>query len=134
LWEQLSTQDREADLRLRLETLMTEETTVICCTGRIAYGIAGLSEKITELLPQTRQLVIDLSGVEMIDAAGLGELVSIAVMAQTSDCSIKLTAPSDFVRQLLELTNLISVFEVHSTVNAAKLAFREQTSLASAGL
>jgi anti-anti-sigma factor len=105
---------------------MTEEVTVICCTGRIVRGIevAALSEEITELLPQTRQLVIDLRSVEVIDAAGLGELASLAVMAQTSDCSIKLAAPSDFVRQLLELTNLASLFEVYPTSNAATLAFR----------
>jgi anti-sigma B factor antagonist len=113
-------------LKLSLETRVTGDFTVIFCTGRIVYGIeaAALSEAIAELLPQTRQLVVDLSGVEMVDAAGLGELVSAAVMAQTSDCSIKLAAPSDFVRQLLDLTNLTSVFEVYPTLNAATLAFR----------
>lgn len=99
---------------------------MICCAGRIVRGIevAALSEQITERLARTRRLVIDLRGVEMIDAAGLGELASLAVTAQTSDCSIKLAAPSDFVRQLLELTNLASLFEIYPTSNAATLAFR----------
>ncbi len=63
---------------------------------------------------------------EMIDGAGLGELVSVAVTAQASQCSVKLAAPSDLIRQLLELTNLTSVFEVHPTLDAATLAFRGQ--------
>jgi anti-sigma B factor antagonist len=124
----LSSQDKESKLRLSLETRVTEEVTVICCKGRIAYGIelAVLSGEIAGLLPQTRRLVIDLSGVEMIDGAGLGELVSVAMTAQASQCSIKLAAPSDLIRQLLELTNLTSVFEVYPTSDEATQAFRGQ--------
>src|SRR6202011_232108 len=75
LWEERrqSSQDKEPKLRLSLETRVTDDFTVICCKGRIAYGIeaAALSGEIAELGPQTRRVVIDLSGVEMIDAAGL---------------------------------------------------------------
>src|ERR1700682_5762662 len=85
LWEEqrLSNQDKEPKLRLSLETRVTDDLTVICCKGRIAYGIeaAALSGEIAELAPQTRRVVIDLSGVEMIDAAGLGALASCAVAA-----------------------------------------------------
>jgi anti-sigma B factor antagonist len=130
LWEvqRLSSQNRETKLRLSLETRITDDVTVICCKGRIVYGIeaAALSDELQGLMPQTRQLVIDLSGVEMIDAAGLGELISVAVMAQATECSLKLAAPSDLIRQLLELSNLASVFEVHPTLDAATLAFSGQ--------
>ena len=99
---------------------------MICCKGRITYGIeaAALSGEIAELAPQTRRVVIDLSGVEMIDAAGLGALISVALRAQASQWSVKLAAPSILIRQLLELTKLISVFEVHPTLDAATVASR----------
>ena len=115
-------------MRLSLESRVTEEFTVISCKGRIAYGIeaAALSGEIAELAPQTRRVVIDLSGVEMIDAAGLGALISVAVAAQASGCSVKLAAPGDFIRQLLELTKLTSVFEIHPTLDAATVASRGQ--------
>jgi hypothetical protein len=47
--------------------------------GGIAYGIeaAALSGEIAEFALQTRRVVIDLSGVEMISAAGLGALISV---------------------------------------------------------
>ena len=126
LWEEqrLNIRDKEPGLRLSVESRVMEEFAVISCKGRIAYGIeaAALSGEIAELGPQTRRVVIDLSGVEMIDAAGLGELVSVAVAAQASGCSIILAAPCDFIRQLLELTNLTSVFEVHPTLEAASVA------------
>jgi anti-sigma B factor antagonist len=92
----------------------------------MAWKLLSLSDEIERLLPQTRQIVIDISGVEMIDAAGLGELVSVAVTAQASQGAIKLAAPSDLIRQLLELTHLISVFEVYPTLDSATLAFSGQ--------
>ena len=68
----------------------------------------------------------DLSDVEMIDGAGLGALVSIAVTAQASECSIKLAAPDDFICRVFTITNLTSVFQAYSTVDAATLAFHGQ--------
>src|SRR5439155_26714956 len=96
--------------------------------GRIGYGIdaAALSHEIAELEPQTRRVVIDISSVEMIDAAGLGALISGVLTAQASQCSIKLAAPGNLILELLELTKLTSVFEVHSTLDAATIASREQ--------
>ena len=130
LWEEqrLSSQNKEPKLRLSLETRVAEDVTVVCCKGRITYGIeaAALSGEIAELAGQTRQVVIDLSGVEMIDAAGLGALISVALTAQASQCSVKLAAPSNLIRQLLELTKLTSVFEVHTSLDAATVASRGQ--------
>src|SRR5260370_42008497 len=94
LWEEqrLSSQDKERKLKLSLETRVPEDVAVIRCKGRIAYGIeaAALSREIAELAPQTRRVGIDLSGVEMIDAACLGELAPFAVAAQSSGCPITL--------------------------------------------
>jgi len=136
LWEEqrLSSQDKEPKLRLSLKTRVVEDVTVICCTGRIAYAIeaAALSDEIAELAPQTRRVVIELSGVEMIDAAGLGALISVALTAQASGCSIMLAAPGDFIRRVLTLTNLTSVFEVYPTLDAAILAFNGQAAAATA--
>jgi anti-sigma B factor antagonist len=130
VWEEqhLNSQDKESELRLSLETRVTEDVAVIRCKGRIAYGIeaAALSGEIAELAPQPRRVVIDLSGVEMIDAAGLGALISLALTAQASQCSVKLAAPGNLIRQLLELTKLTSVFEVHPTLEAASVASRGQ--------
>ena len=70
--------------------------------------------------------MIDLGGVEMIDAAGLGALISVALTAQANQCSVTLAATANLIRELLELTKLTSVFEVHPTLDTATVAFREQ--------
>ena len=123
LWEEqrLSSQDKEPKLRLSLETRVAEDVTVISCKGRIAYGIeaAALSGEFAELAPQTRRVVIDLSGVELIDAAGLGALISVALTAQANQCSVTLAATANLIRELLELTKLTSVFELYRTLDVA---------------
>ena len=104
-----------------LEVAHYAETTVVHCRGRIVYrGQAGiLSEKIADLLEHTRHLVMELSGIEMIDSAGLGELVVLLMWVQASGCSMKLAAPRRNLRELLELTNLASVFEIYPSLEAA---------------
>ena len=120
--------DEESKVKLKLKIREIEDVTVIHCQGRIAYRdeALALSEKVSELLPDTRQLVLELSGVEMIDSAGLGELVLALMAAQAQNCTLKLAAPRKSVRDLLQLTNLTSVFEIHATVDDAVLASRGQ--------
>jgi anti-sigma B factor antagonist len=115
-------------LKLNLEIRAVDDVTIVHCRGRISFRDEALelSGKIADLLPNTRQLVLELSGVEMIDSAGLGELALMLTWARTLGCSIKLVAPKDRVRHLLELTNLASVFEIHPTLEDAIFAFREQ--------
>jgi anti-sigma B factor antagonist len=115
-------------LRLSLQTRVAEDVTVICCKGRIAYGAeaAALSREFAELALKTRRVVIDLSAVELIDAAGLGALISVALMAQASQSSVTLAGPGNLIRELMELTKLTSVFELYPTLDAATVASREQ--------
>jgi anti-sigma B factor antagonist len=123
-----SKQHRESTLKLSLEIRVTEDATVVHCKGRIVYchEAAALSGQVAGLLPHTRQLVLELSEVQMIDGAGLGELVVILMGAQASGCSIKLAGPSDHIRELLELTYLNSVFEIYPSLEDAIVACREQ--------
>jgi len=113
-------------LKLDLETRAIEGITVLCCKGCFINHdeTAVFSRTISELLPHTRQLIIELSGVEMIDNASLGELVVVQMWARASGCALYLAAASDQVRELFERTNLTSVLEVHPTLDDALLSCR----------
>jgi anti-sigma B factor antagonist len=108
-------------LKLSLEFRTQNDATVVYCKGRIAYRdeAAALSTKVAELLPQSRQIILDLSNVEMVDSAGLGELVVALMSGQITGRPVKLAAPSKRVYSLLELTNLTSVFDIYSSVEDA---------------
>jgi anti-sigma B factor antagonist len=114
------------EVKLNLETQTVGSVVVLSCTGRFTYReeATAFSEKIAELLPSVRQVVVELSGLEALDSAGLGELVVVHMWAKASGCSMKLAGASPRIRQLFELTNLISVFEVHSTLDDALLSFQ----------
>ena len=71
-------------------------------------------------------MVLDLSGVDAIDSAGLGELVMLYMRTKASQCELRLAAPRPEIWDLLHLTNLTSVLQVCSTVNEAIHSLRER--------
>ena len=116
-------------MKLDLEARAIDDVTVLYCRGRFTYRdeATAFSQKIAELLPDTRWLVVELSGLETIDSAGLGELVVVHMWIRASGCSLKLAGANPRVRQVLELTNLLSVFDVHPTLGDALLSFQRKT-------
>jgi anti-anti-sigma factor len=62
----------------------------------------------TAIQQHGRDIILDLSGVTAIDAAGIGTLVSL----QAAGTYLRLVGPSLAVRQVLRLTSLDSVFEI----------------------
>lgn len=117
-------------MKLSLEVRESRGLAVVYCKGRIVCrdGESVLLDKVADVLSRTRQVVIDLSGVEMIDGAGLGELVAIYNYADARGCAVKLAAPNRMVYSLLKLTHLTSLFEIIPALGAAVIA-KEQIAL-----
>jgi anti-anti-sigma factor len=94
---------------------------VVHCEGRIVYRdeASALTRVVTEALKNTREVVLDLEGVQRIDSAGLGELARLRNAAQTSGGKLKLAGVNPRVMQLLRLTNLSSAFEIHPSLMEA---------------
>jgi anti-sigma B factor antagonist len=120
--------DEECKLKLDLETSAVDDVTILYCKGRFTYHdeTTVFSAKIAELLPNARKVIVELSGLEIIDSAGLGELVVVHMWIRASGCLLKLSGPNPHIRKLLELTNLLSVFDVHATLDEALLSFQLQ--------
>jgi anti-anti-sigma factor len=116
----------EVEVNLHLHARTFDDVTVLYCEGRIRHPteVAKLRRKIDNVMPHTRQLILELSGVEIIDSASLGELVMVLLWAQACGCSLKLANARRPVQELLEVTNLASMFEMHSTLNQALVCFQ----------
>ena len=101
---------------------------VLHCQGRLVDSSEAdeLSAAVAEVLPMARRMVVDLAGVEPVDSEGLGELVLLHMWARAAGFSLKFASPSRWLRQQMERTNLISVFEVHSSVTEAVHALRDE--------
>jgi len=113
-------------LKLSLETRNRGDVIIVYCHGRIVYRdeAAALSHLVTEVLGNGGKVVLDLSGVTSIDSAGMGELVYLQTRAQAQRSDLKCAGPSPLVRQLLDLTNLDSVLEIHPSIGEALAAFQ----------
>lgn len=119
-------------MKLDLETRTIGDITVLYCRGRFTYRdeATAFSQKIGGLLPHVRRVIVELSGLEAVDSAGLGELVVVHMWAKASGCSLKLAGADPRIRQLFELTNLLSVFDLHPTLDDALLSFQPQVAKA----
>jgi anti-anti-sigma factor len=108
-------------LNIRVER--RNETTVVHCSGRIDIG-EGLTRLRETLICEmnSRVILLDLSRVTAIDAAGLGLLSFLHARTVGRGCSLKLVAPSAQVMHLLALTKLDSVLNVISAAEARQLS------------
>jgi anti-anti-sigma factor len=99
--------------RLTLKTYVLEEATVVHCTGRLTSDVtAQLKDEVKKIMPQTKRLALDLSDLTHMDSAGLGTVVALYVIAKKSHCDFRLINLSKQVRDLMGLTNLLSVFGI----------------------
>jgi anti-sigma B factor antagonist len=122
---------KESTLKLNLKARRSGEAMIILCEGRIVYReeAAALSRVVEQALEHTREVVLDIAGVQGIDSAGLGELVLVHMWAESQDKRVKVAGGSLRVRELLELTNLSSVLEMYGSVDDAIEARDELTQL-----
>jgi anti-sigma B factor antagonist len=120
--------EKEPKLKLSLETVNRGDVIVVHCEGRIVYRdeAAELSRVVGEALGHSNKVALDLSGVTSIDSAGIGELVLLETWAQNKHVIFKCAGANLLVRNLLELTNLDSVLDVHPSLDSALDSFREE--------
>ncbi len=113
-------------MKLSLEARNHGDVMIVHCQGRIVYRdeAAALSRLVGEILETGGKVVLDLSGVSSIDSAGIGELASLYTWARSRKADLKCANPSPLVRDLLDLTNLNSVLEIHPSLGDALAAFQ----------
>jgi anti-anti-sigma factor len=99
-------------LSLNLHTYAWEDATVVRCTGRLtAETSPQLKTEVKALLQQKRRLILDLSELGYMDSSGLGTLVGLYISAKGAKCELQLHNLSPRIRELLSITNVLSVFE-----------------------
>ncbi|HWY58906.1 MAG TPA: STAS domain-containing protein [Terriglobales bacterium] len=112
-------------MALKIDTRKSEGVTIMSCHGRIVFGeeATALRENLKKVLSSTRQVVLNLAGVNYIDSGGLGTLVGVYSSARASGAEIKLTGLGQRLRDVLQITKLVTVFEVYDTEQEAIATF-----------
>lgn len=110
---------------------------VVGLNGRIILGeeSGALREAVKGLIAGgKKKIVLDMTNVTYIDSAGLGILVAAYVSAKTQGALIRLCALGNKFREVLQITRLLTIFEVYDTPAAAIRSFLESSaSTAAAG-
>ena len=108
--------------RLLLDVSQHEGVGVVRCRGRICFREEAVqfSRTVIDLMLAGHNVVLDFSGVELLDSAGLGELVLVHMQSQATGIPVCLVAPIPRVHSLLQLTNVASLFTIYPTVEDAK--------------
>jgi anti-sigma B factor antagonist len=99
---------------------------VVTLEGRIVLGeeTNALRETVKSLLATgQKKIVLNMDNVTYIDSSGLGTLVASHTSARTQGASLKLSNLGSKFREILQLTKLLTVFEVYDSEAAAISSF-----------
>ena len=100
---------------------------VIDMDGRITLGEGStlLRDLIRKHLASGhKKIVINLAGINYIDSTGLGELVSGYRLVKSEGGEIKLLNLNKKVSDLLQITKLYTVFDIHTQEAQAVASFQ----------
>jgi len=114
-------------MALHIVTKEMDRATVLSLSGRVTLGeeSSQLRSTIKQLLAQgKKRLVLDLADVSYIDSAGLGTLVAAYTSARNEGGDVRLAGITKNFSELLNVTKLLTVFNVHDNVPDALKAFR----------
>lgn len=103
-----------------------DSVTIVEAKGKITIGVGdvALREAVQQQIASgSKSILIDMSGVTTIDSSGIGELVSAYTSASNRGCKLKLLNLPAKVSDILQITQLISVFETYDDEDEAVRSF-----------
>jgi anti-sigma B factor antagonist len=113
-------------MNLKMETRVADGVAIVTCQGRIQFGeeATALRQELKRVLTSSRAVILHLSGVSYIDSGGLGTLVGVYSSARSAGADIKLVGIGQRLRDVLQITKLVTVFETYENEAQAMIAFR----------
>jgi anti-sigma B factor antagonist len=102
------------------------DVTVVDVAGRITLGegSSALREALRDLVGKDhKKILLNLGEVSYIDSSGIGELVSGFTTVTNAGGQLKLLGLNKRVKDLLQITKLYTVFDVHEDEAGAVRSF-----------
>ncbi len=104
-----------------------DDVVILDLAGRITIGEGTivLRDRIQRMLEDgERKFLLSLTDVDYIDSSGLGELVSSFTTVRNQEGELKLLGLTRRVRDLMQITKLLTVFDVYDSEPEALKSFR----------
>ena len=118
-------------MSLKINVRETGKVVILDLNGRITLGetAASLRDTIRELLDnQQRNILLNLADVTYIDSSGLGQLVGSYATVTSHGGQLKLLNLQKKLHELMQVTKLITVFDVYNSEPAALRSFETAAS------
>ena len=113
-------------MSVKLTTRQVGDVTVIDVAGRITLGEGSsvLRDALRDLVSKNqKKILLNLGEVSYIDSSGIGELVSGFTTVTNGGGALKLLNLNKRVKDLLQITKLYTVFDVHEDEASAVRSF-----------
>lgn len=114
-------------MTIKMTNSEVDSVSVVRLDGRIVLGeeSTSLREKVKSLLAEgKKKIVLNMADVKYIDSSGLGTLVATHVSAKALGASVRLCNLGQKFHDVLQLTKLLTVFDVYDTEAAAIGSFQ----------
>ena len=115
-------------MALKMTTREVDDVTVVALDGRIVLGEESnaLREKVKSLVAEgKKKIVLNMANVSFIDSAGLGTLVAAHHSAKGQGASLRLCHLGAKFSEVLQITKLMTIFEVYNTEAEAVASFNK---------
>ena len=113
-------------MSVKISTRQVDGVTVLDMSGRITLGEGSvqLRDAVRDLLSKgQKHILLNLGDVTYIDSSGIGELVSAFTTVKNQGGELKLLNLTRKVHDLLQITKLYTVFDVHEDEASAIRSF-----------
>jgi anti-anti-sigma factor len=99
---------------------------VVYLSGPMLFGkeSATLQISVKDLLNKSHQIVLDLGGVTHFDSGSVGDLVAVYASARKVGGTIKFANLADHTKEVLQITNFLTVFEIFGKTEDAIASFK----------
>ena len=109
-----------------VKTRQIDGVSVVDVSGRITLGegSSAVRDALRDLIGKSeKKILLNLAEVSYIDSSGIGELVSAYTTISNQGGTLKLVGLTKRVKDLLQITKLYTVFDVHDDEAGAVRSF-----------
>jgi anti-sigma B factor antagonist len=113
-------------MSIKLTSRQVGDVSVVDAAGRITLGegSSALRDMLRDMVAKgQKKILLNLSEVSYIDSSGIGELVSGFTTVTNQGGALKLLGLTKRVKDLLQITKLYTVFDVHDDEASAVRSF-----------
>jgi anti-sigma B factor antagonist len=112
---------------MNIKSRTANDITILDVSGKITLGegTAALRNEVRNLLKDGhKKILLNLGDVSYVDSSGIGELVSAFTTTSNQGGALKLLNLTKKLHELLGITKLLTVFDVHDDEQKALASFK----------